>query len=478
MGEKEQMKRFFFLVLILHSCMIYPRYYRTVDGLPGQWRFETSSMATVANYNWWKQLQDPNLDALICTALDNNKDLKIAIARVSEFYANYKVASSFHFPTVSAFGGFQRQESSLAALGFDEPITGLKRLSNIYNFFLNFSYELDFFGRIRSLTDAACHDYLSQVYARKTVVLTLISSVVGAYIQLRQFDKQLQISQDTYKSRLASYELAKLRFEGGLTSELEVKQAASEVDVALAQVKQLEIQIPQQENLISILIGQNPQDILRGKTLDALAMPETIPSGLPSDLLHQRPDIIQIEQQVMAANARIGEARAQFFPNIALTGNFGSVSLELSKLFTGPSRQWDIILNAIQPLFNAERLSYQLEAAEMRKLEALYLYQRTVQNAFREVNDALIAHQKSKELIEVQKHRVEVLKEYLELATLQYENGQTDYLNVLDAERNLFSAQLDYAESLGNGFLTFVGLYESLGGGWVDAADQETICCP
>lgn len=465
-------------LVTLHSCVLYPRYDRTIDGLPEYWREKNDPATTIANYNWWMQLGDPVLDALICEALEHNKDLRIAIARVYEFYAIFGAVRSFKLPTVSGIGGFQRQESSLEALGFDEPITGLKRISNIYDFFLNFSYELDFFGRIRSLTDAACYDYLSQVSARKTVILTLVASVAGAYIQLRQYDKQLQISKDTYKSRLDSYELAVLRFEGGLTSELEVKQAASEIDVALAQVKQLEIQIPQQENLISILVGKNPESIARGRVLDALIMPSSIPAGLPSDLLQQRPDLMQAEQQLLAANARIGVARAEFFPNINLTGIFGAVSLDLSKLFTGASRQWNIALDVMQPLFNAERLSYQLDAAEMRKMQALYQYQKTVQNAFREVNDALIAHQKSKELVEVYRHRVGVLKDYLELARLQYENGQTDYLNVLDAERNLFSGQLDYAQAEGTAFISFVTLYEALGGGWVEGADRETICCP
>lgn len=465
-------------LLLLHSCVIYPRYERIIDGLPEKWREESDPVTTAANFNWWMQLEDPILNALICEALDNNKDLRTAIARVYEFYAVYGATRSLLMPTVSAIGGFQRQESSLEALGFDEPITGLKRISNIYDFFLSFSYELDFFGRIRSLTDAACFEYLSTVSNRKTVVLTLVAAVAGAYIQLRQYDKQLQISQDTYKSRIASFELAEVRFKGGLTSELEVKQAASEVDVALARVKQFEILIPQQENFISILIGKNPGHIIRGRALEDLEMPPSVPAGLPSELLQQRPDILQAEQQLQALNARIGAARAEFFPNINLTGLFGAVSLDLSKLFIGPARQWNIALDIMQPLFNGERLSFQLDAAEMRKMEALYQYQKTVQNAFREVNDALIAHQKTKELVGVQKHRVGVLKEYLELARLQYENGQTDYLSVLDAERNLFSAQLDYAAALGDSFITFVNLYEALGGGWVEGADREFISCP
>ncbi|KAF3363020.1 Outer membrane protein OprM [Chlamydiales bacterium STE3] len=468
-----------FLLLSLHSCVLYPRYQRTIDGLPESWRVESATTSIIANFNWWQQFDDPVLNVLICEALEYNKDLRIAIARVYEFYAAYGIAQSALLPELTGSGYFQRQELSLESLGANGLTPAqILRTYNTYNVFLNLNYELDFFGRIRSLTDAALHDYLSQIDARRSVILTLITSLAKAYIQLRQFDMQLQISQETYQSRLDSYELAVLRFEGGLTSEIEVKQAQSEVDVALTQVKQLEIQIPQQENLISILVGKNPQSITRGRTLDSLALPGTIPAGIPSEILEQRPDIMQAEQQLLAANARIGEARAQFFPLLKLTGSYGSISLELSKLFTDGAAQWNYMLSFLQPLFNANRLTYQVDAAEMRKLQALYRYQQTVQNAFREVNDTLIAHKKTIELIAVQKHRAQVLKEYLDLAKLQYDNGQTDYLNVLDAERNLFSAELDLAQVQSDGLITFINVYGALGGGWVIAADQVKISSP
>lgn len=468
-----------FLLLSLHSCVLYPRYQRTIDGLPENWRVESDHTSTIANFNWWQEFNDPVLNELICEALEYNKDLRIAIARVYEFYASYGIARSYLLPELTGSGYFQKQEFSLESFNIDGLSPNqILRTMNTYNVYLNLSYELDLFGRIRSLSDAALHDYLSQIDARRGVILTLVTSVAKAYIELRLFDKQLKIAQDTYTSRVASYELAILRFEGGLTSELEVKQAASEVDAALAQVKQLEIQIPQQENLLSILIGKNPQAIPRGQTLDTLVRPKNIPAGLPSELLEQRPDIMQAEQQLLAANARIGEARAQFFPLVQLTGSYGNISLELSSLFTGGSTQWNYMLSFLQPLFNANRLTYQVDVAEMRKLQALYEYQKTVQNAFREVNDALIGHKKTLELIEVQEKRVKTLQEYLELARLQYDNGQTDYLSVLDAERNLFSAQLDLAQTQGDAFITLVNLYGALGGGWVVAADRAQISCP
>ncbi|MGK5594783.1 MAG: efflux transporter outer membrane subunit [Parachlamydiaceae bacterium] len=467
-----------FLLLSLHSCVLYPKYQRTIDGLPEDWRIESDHTSTIANFNWWQEFNDPVLNELICEALEYNKDLKAAAARVDEFYASYGIARSYLLPELTGSGYFQRQNFSLESFNIDGLSPNqIIRTMNTYNVYLNLSYELDLFGRIRSLSDASLHDYLSQIDARRGVILSLVTSVAKAYIELRLFDKQLKVSQDTYKSRMASYELAVLRFEEGLTSELEVKQAASEVDVALSQVKQLEIQIPQQENLLSILIGKNPQAIPRGKTLDTLVRPKSVPAGLPSELLEQRPDIMQAEQQLIAANARIGEARAQFFPLLQLTGSYGNISLELSSLFTGGSTQWNYMLSFLQPLFNANRLTYQVDVAQMRTLQALYEYQKTVQNAFREVNDALIGHEKTLELIDVQEKRVETLQEYLELALLQYDNGQTDYLNVLDAERNLFAAQLDLAQAQGDGFITFINLYGALGGGWVIAADCAQISC-
>lgn len=448
-----------------------------IDGLPQQWRFESDDEPTIANVDWWKSLNDPILDELILEALDNNKDLKIAIARVFEFWAIYGQVRSFLLPEVDGTSSFTRQQVSL--FNVDPPLpSNFPRIYNIYNVAFSFVYELDVWGRIRSLSEAALSDYLAEIGARRTVILTLVSSVASAYVTLLQYDLQMQISQDTLKSRRESYELAVLRFEGGLTSELEVEQAASEVEDALTRVKQLEILIPQQENLISVLIGHNPESIKRGVVLDKLNLPPQVPAGLPSDILEQRPDVVQAEQQLLSANALIGAARALFFPTISLTGLYGNSSVHLSDLLTSGATQWNIVASAFLPIFNAGRTGYQVDAADMRKLQALYNYQKTVQTAFQEVDDALIAHQKSKELVAVQTRRVEVLKRYLNLATLQYENGQTDYLNVLDAERNLFSAQLDLAQAKSNSFLTFIALYKALGGGWVVAADRECIVKP
>lgn len=466
-----------FLTFFVTSCNFTPPYYRITEPFPKSFRIESDESSTACNLEFWKELGDPILNALILEALDNNKDLKIAIARVYEFYAIYGEVRSSILPEIDGSGSYIRQEISNAAEIVPFP-PNISRTFNLYTVGANLIYELDVWGRIRSLTDAALSKYFEEIANRRTVVLTLITSLANAYITLRQYDKQLQISLDTLKSREDSYKLAVLRFEGGLTSEMEVEQAQSEVEDALTRVKQLEILIPQQENLISVLIGHPSNAIKRGLSLDELTLPLTVPTGLPSDLLEQRPDIISAEEEVIAANALIGAARAAFFPTISLTGSYGNSSIKLHDLFAAAARQWDYAVSLTVPLFNYGRTSYHVDAAEMRKLEALYAYQQTVLKALQEVNDALIAHEKTKELVEVQKRRVEVFKRYLNLANLQYDNGQTDYLNVLDAERNLFEAELGLAETQGNSFLTFVNLYKALGGGWVVAADRESIDCP
>ena len=256
---------------------------------------------------------------------------------------------------------------------------------------------------------------------------------------------------------------------------MEVRQAEAEAQQALIEVKRLEILIPQTENLLSVLIGSNPESIERGRTLQELEMPPEVPSGLPSGLLEQRPDILQAEQQLIAANARVGEARARLFPQITLTGTYGHQSRELDNLFTGSSRVWQYGANLFQQLFDAGRLLYELEAVKAVRLQALYNYFLIVQTAFRQVNDALIGHEKTLELVKVLKDQVFVLQDYLRLAKLQYNEGETDYLNVLDAERKLFTSQLDFVQAQADSFISLIQLYAALGGGWVVEADSQVV---
>ncbi len=305
------------------------------------------------------------------------------------------------------------------------------------------------------------------------MILSLVSAVANSYINLRDLDKQLEIAQRTAKAREDSYNLFKLRYEGGVISELELNQVKSEYEQALATIPQIEKQIEFQENALSLLLGRNPGAIDRGKSIDELTLP-VVPVGLPSDLLEKRPDVRQAEQALIAANARIGVAKAQFFPTISLTGLFGWASTELSNLFTGPAQVWSWGGALAAPIFTGGSLMGQFMASEAIQQQTLFNYQSTVQTAFREVNDALIDQKRTREQLEAQKRQVESLSEYARIAWLRFDNGYTSYIEVLDAERSLFSAELTYAQTQGILFVALVNLYKAMGGGWVVEADKLT----
>lgn len=475
----------------MSSCVtLAPKYKRPLVEMPVEWRVPASTESTVDSVDWWNKLKDPVLDGLIDEALENNKDLKIAISRVAEYRARLGVVSSQLYPQITGqvsgsrmrnsqtTGLFSDLNSTTGPLGTIFP-NGLQfsPFINDYTGVVNAAYELDLWGKIRSASASAYAELLAQIEVRRTVVLTLVGSVASSYITLRQYDEQLNVSQQTLDSRIASLKLAEIRFKEGLTSELEVKQAAAEVDEARIQVIEFDALIPQQENLISVLIGHPPASIQRGRSIYQWPEPVEIPAGMPADVLDQRPDILQAEELLIAANEKVGEARALLFPNITLTGYYGTESSQLHQLFTNPSRIGDIAGNLLQPIFEGGRILSTIDLANALKCEAYYNYQQTILTAFREVNNALIGHEQSKKALVAEHTRVEDLKGYLHLATLQYENGLVDYLNVLDAERRLFAAQLDLAEAQAIVFLTLVNIYKSLGGGWVIEADNAAIAC-
>lgn len=484
----------FLFSTILFSCTFYPKYERPCLEIPEQWRVQSDEASTIANIRWWEQLQDPVLNDLIKEALYENNDLWIATARIKEFRARLGIVNSQFYPQIAAQGNVSRQrvsqtipgmggfggEGTSSGGGDENFLAGLlpgfgqiSPYSNNYLALLAASYEVDLWGRIRSASSAAYADLLVSIEARRTVILSVVASVSGAYIQLRQYDLQMMISLQTAKSRKYSLELATVRYEEGLTSELEVKQAASEYDQALLQVIKYKTLIPQQENLLSVLIGHPPQAIQRGRSVEQWVLPPQVPAGIPADILEQRPDIQEAEEQLIAANYRIGEARALFFPDITLTGNYGNESAFLHQLFTGPSLSWQWMANLLQPVFTGWRITSTVDLTKAQKEEALYNYQQTILTALREVDDALIAHQNAKEAVIVERNNVKDLVDYLALSTLQYENGLVDYLYILDAQRRLFEAQLQQAEVEATVFLTLVNIYKALGGGWV--VDAENI---
>lgn len=459
-----------FLLLILmafQGCTLHPKYQRPCVELPEHWRVSFDEASSYANCRWWEELNDPVLNDLIIEALESNYDLKVAIARVNEFSGNLLVARSPLYPQVSAEMDYLRRKNPRSV--------SIIPYYNIYSDALNISYEVDVWGKIQSASEAALAQLLASIEARRTVVLTVVTSVAMTYITLRQYDKQLEISEQTLESRKHSYEIALDRFLGGVVSELDARQAEAQMESALAAIVEFNILIEQEENLLSILVGHPPESIKRGLALSDFRTPVEIPAGIPSEVLEQRPDILGAEQALIAANATIGVAIANFFPDISLTGLYGNQSLQLHTLLTGRNTMWQYAAAGLQPLFTGWQLTGQLEQAEAQKMEAYYQYFQVVLNAFREVNDALILYEESRKLVEILAKRVEILEKVLALATLQYDNGEVDYLNVLNAQTDLFDAQLSLSDARGRVLGGFIDIYKSLGGGWVIDADQKAI---
>lgn len=471
------MKAFRYLpsLLLLSACSLKPSYHRPEMAIGDIYRFEPLNSSSYVNQAWWKRFQDPHLEHMIEEALENNQDLQVATARVLEFLSKYRIVFSQFFPEIDTSGMADRYKLPISK-DFDITTLGVPRYNNTYRLLFQFSYELDFWGKIRNSAEAAKAIYLSETYARETVVLSLISAVATSYFLIKQFHEQLEISKLTYESRKKSWDIASLRFKGGLVSELDVKQAESEALVAEVQIRNFELFLAKQEDLLSILLGKPPGPIARGPKLRDLSMPNWLSVGLPADLLTNRPDILQAEEKIKAANAEVGVARAAFLPAFNLTGFLGQTASETKTLFSSMGNFWDIALNAFEPLFTGFRRTNQLSEKEALFLQALHSYQQTVLNALQEVSDALIAHEKAKEKFQIQTERVASLQEYLKLANLRYFNGQNDYLTVLDAEKSLFLAELERSKTEGDLFLSLVSLFKALGQGWnVDeCAEAET----
>jgi len=462
----------FLLCLGLTGCMVGPDYQRPATEAPAAYRYADKEAHDLSNTLWWEQFKDPVLNELIRSALAENKDIKIAAARVEEFQGRYGVVRSQLFPQVGlgAQGTRNRAPRDNGPVPLDSSIDPI---FNNYQVNLSASWELDVWGRLRRLNESARADLLASEEGRRTVILSLVSSVASSYITLRDLDQELQIARTTAKARGDSYEIFKLRFGAGTISEMELAQNLSEFQRTQASVAQFESQVGVQENNLAVLLGRNPEPILRGHDLDALTAP-AIPSSLPSELLERRPDVLQAEQNLVAQNALIGAARALYFPSISLTGLFGSVSTQFSNLFTGPARVWSFAGAVSLPIFTAGNIEGQVHQAEARQQEALFAYQKAIQVAFQEVADALIALQKSREQLGIQQDQVTALSSYSHLARLRYEGGYTSYIEVLDAERSLFNAQLSYTQTQGAELTSFVRLYKAMGGGWVVKAEEMT----
>lgn len=447
----------------LSGCVQGPDYQKPTVEVPSSYRFAengTAAALPVDDGAWWSGFDDPALDALVRECLASNRDLMIATARVDEFAAILAGTRSQGLPQVGyGLSGNRSRASEEKLPSFVDPT------STTWSSMLSASWEIDLWGRIRRETEAARANLLASEEARRGVVLTLISSVVVSYVTLLDLDEQLRIAEATAAGRLESVKLFETRLKGGWISEFEMSQVRGEYEAALAQIPPIRQAIATQENALSVLVGRNPGPIGRGRDQNALRAP-VVPAGLPSDLLIRRPDIMQAEQQLVASNALIGAARALFFPRISLTGLFGFVSADLGKLFSGPANSWGFTGDVAGPIYTGGGLTAAVDQAEARRDQSLANYELTIQNAFRDVEDSLADVRASHDLREALGRRVVTLSRGLELANERYENGYSDYLEVLDTERSLFTAQLQLASARGDYHRALANLYRALGGDW------------
>ena len=446
------------LVLVLTACTVGPDYKRPDVAVPQQWTIDYPAAVELSNMAWWRQFDDPALDELVERAVRQNLDLQAAAARVDQYLGELETTRSQFFPQIGAGANLSAQRSG--GISSDAAQVGL-----------NATWELDLWGRIRRANEASRARLLASEQGRRTVLMTLVANVAANYIALRGLDRQLSIARQTENAFSESYEIFKLRYEYGAISQLELSQARSLYESARKAVPRYESLIRQQENLLSVLIGQLPGEIPRGREIDDLPAPQ-IPAGLPSTLLERRPDILQAEQNLVAANAQIGVARAAYFPTISLTGLLGSVSGDLGGLFRGGSQSSSLAAGIAGPLLNFGAVSGQVAQSEALQQQALLQYRQTVLEAFREVEDALVRTTKGREESVVQKNQVDALASTAELARMQFDQGRVDYLQVLDAERSLFSAELEMVQKEIDLLGSLISVYKAMGGGWIAQADR------
>jgi len=460
------------LAALLSACTVGPDYGRPPVETPAAYRFSQATAQAVADTGWWQGFDDPVLSSLVDEALRNNLDVQIAAARVDAFLGAYVTTRSALFPQVAISPAFPVQAARQRGSRISTPQVVPGSVSTEYSTYqagLTASWEIDLWGKVRRRTEAARADVWANEEARRGIVLSVAANAAAGYVALRDLDRRLQIAHETERSRFDSLELFRKRFAGGVISQLELAQVTSEYEAAVAAIPNYEAQIARQETALSLLLGRNPGAIARGKAIDELT-PIPIPAGLPSELLDRRPDVREAEQQLISANAQIGAAKALYFPSISLTGAFGAVSTALGDLFTGPARTWSFAAGLTAPIFNAGAIAGQVQQAEAGQRLALANYDKTVQAAFGDVEDALIVTQKSREILAAQQRQVTALADYRRLARLRYDNGYTSYIEVLDAERSLFEAQIAYTQQQDVVLTSLIGIYKAMGGGWVDAA--------
>ena len=458
--------------MLCAGCVVGPDYKKPDVDVPQAFQYEPKDAADTANTEWWKQFGDPVLDQLIAEALANNKNVRIAAANVMQAAGVFTQTRSELFPQIGYGASAARTRSTEAGVA-PEVARAIPNPANAYQAILNATWEIDLWGRIRRLSESARANVLASDEARRGVILSLVASVANDYFQLRGLDAQLVIAKRTLDTYGESVNLFQLQFKYGQVSQMNVVQAQSQYDTAAVQIPLIESQIAQTETALSILLGRNPGKIVRGKSIDDLTVP-AVPAGIPSALLAQRPDLLQSEQSLIAANAQVGAAQALYFPKITLTGTFGAASAELSDLFKGPARVWSYAGQVAGPIFTFGAVSGQVAQAEAAAQAALLNYELSVQNAFADVDNALIANTKLKEQTTAQQRLVASLTEYSRLSRLLYDGGYVPYSTVLQAEQELFPAELNLASIRSQALASAVSIYKAMGGGWVMTADAAT----
>ncbi len=462
--------------LILSGCAVGPNYKRPAVDVPVTYRgpgadttspesqpmpsaAPSATTAALGDEKWWEVFQDKELQGLIRTAIKNNYDVRIAATRVLQAQAQVGITRADQLPSLGAGGSINSLQSpKIGPIPSYELTQGQATASAAYN--------LDFWGKYRRASEAARANLLANEWAQKEVIATLIANIATDYFVLRQLDLELEIAQRTLGSRRDSLKLTQTLEEHGINSILDVRQSEQLVYAAATEVPDLQRQIGQTENAISILLGHNPGDVPRGlKLTEQPHLPE-VPAGIPSSLLERRADIRQSEANLIAANAQIGVARAAYFPQVSLTGSAGYESPALTNLFTGPAGLWNLTAGVTQPIFEGGRLKNNVRLAEAEHQQMLLTYQQTIQGAFRDVSNALIAYQKNREFRVQQQQLFESAQDAAHLSEVRFKAGTTDYLEVLTNETNSFSAELGLAQAQGNELIALVQLYQALGGGW------------
>ena len=454
------------LLLFGAACRVGPRYERPSLDVPGEYRGEiddSTRAESLGDEKWSEVFRDEELQKLVDRALVENYDVRIAAARILQARAQLTITRADQFPTVTGEATATRERTPATSQGgFPLP----PATNNVFRIGAMASWEVDFWGKFRSATEAQQANLLGARWAERAVFVSVISLVTQGYFTLRELDLTLAIARNTLAAREESLRLTRISEQGGAVSMVDVRQAEQLVYTAASVITDTERLIQQQENAISILLGQNPGPIPRGLPLEDQPEPPEIPAGLPSALLERRPDIRQAELALVAANAQIGVAKAALYPDITLTGTGGFQSNALSRLISGPAAFWSLTGDALQQIFNAGRLKATVQLTEAQKLELVYAYRQTVQRAFREVSDGLVGYRKTHELRLQLAQLVVSTQDAARLSDIRYRGGVASYLEVLTSQTSFFNAELELAQARLNELLSLVQLYAALGGGW------------